>query len=203
MKEIGQRIAGGVLAVLLAASPAKGDEYVMQFKPGGPFGVGVGGELVVIKKQRGLPNIFGSDDIFGRKVDTGSIIIQYVGATPEGTAILRRIDIDIHSTASTVSRSPGFFTGSGSVQGYGNANGAQVYGNSQIYGQRPTRESNTVLPPRAIDFTLAVGQTYPLPTGHIVAIQSVTPNQVGFFIKKASTGRSRSGEQALPPPRRE
>jgi hypothetical protein len=192
-----------MVAVLAATTSARADEYIMQFAPGGPFGVGVGGELVVIKKQRGLPNMFGADDIFGRKVETGSIIIQYVGSTPEGLAMLRRIDIDIHSTASTASRSPGFVTGSSSVQGYGNAYGAQVDGNSHVYGQRPTRESNTVLPPRVIDFTLQVGQTYPLPTGHVVAIQSATPSQVGFFIKKAATGRGRPGEQVLPPPTRQ
>ena len=191
-----------VLALSLFATTnvCRADEYVMQFKPGGPFGVGIGGELIVIKKQRPLPNVFGSADIFGRKVDTGSIVLQFMGAQPDGKAKIRRTDIDITSTASTMSRSPGFATGSSSADGSFNRNGGQFSGNSQQFGMSPTGETNMMLPPRLTDFAIGPGETYPLPSGHYILVQGVAGQQLGYFIKAGKAGKASGGY--LPPPER-
>jgi hypothetical protein len=41
-----------------------------------------------------------------------------VGQAPEGKAMIRRIDIDVLSTATTISRTPGFITGQAWSQGH-------------------------------------------------------------------------------------
>lgn len=113
-----------------------------------------GGEVARIPKPRPLPNAFGFGDIFGRKVETG--LIQFV----YGKAMIRRIDIDVLSTATTMSRTPGFITRQAWSQGHargtfprgsGQINGT-ASGGAHVFGMSPIDETNTVLPPRAVDF---------------------------------------------------
>ena len=58
-----------LIAITVAAADANCEQYILAMQPGGPYTATPGGEIPRIQKQRGLPNAFGFDDIFGRKVD--------------------------------------------------------------------------------------------------------------------------------------
>jgi len=173
-------------AAIAIAFPAAAqtDEHILQVQPGGPYVVGIGSNVVAITKQRPLPNAFGSADIFGRKVQTGSVSFQFLGRAPDGGALIRRIDVDIHSTASTMSRSPGFVVGQSQVYGQVNPYGGTVTGSGSTFGMAPTRETNTVMPPRVVDFTVPTGQAFLVPSGHEVHVQAVQPDR-GSFVGKS------------------
>jgi len=83
-----------LVGLALASTGAKGEEYVLAIKLGGPYATTPGGELARIQKQRPLPNAFGFGDIFGRKVDTGFVQFIYFGRDAGGQAMIRRIDIE-------------------------------------------------------------------------------------------------------------
>jgi hypothetical protein len=111
------RLIIAALIALVASAEANAEDYILAIQPGGPYSATPGGEIARIQKQRGLPNAFGFDDIFGCKVDTGLIQFIYFGQAPDGKAMIRRIDIDVLSTATTMSRTPGFIWGQGQAWG--------------------------------------------------------------------------------------
>jgi hypothetical protein len=75
--------------------------------------------------------------------------------------MIRRINLDVLSTATTMSRRPGFISGQAWSNGHawGTFSGASGQfsctssGGAQVFGMSPIGESNTVLPPRAVAFS--------------------------------------------------
>ena len=198
------RFIVAALIALIASAEANAEEYILAFQPGGPYTVTPGGEIARIQKQRPLPNAFGFGDIFGRKVETGLIQFIYFGQAPDGKAMIRRIDIDVLSTATTMSRTPGFISGQAWSNGHawgtfsggsGQFNGTSS-GGAQVFGMSPIEKSNTVLPPRAVDFLADPSQTIPLPTGHVVAIHRIQPQSIVFSVTTVTTAR---GSKKSPP----
>jgi hypothetical protein len=118
--------------------------------------------------------------------------------------MIRRIDIDVLSTATTMSRTPGFISGqawsNGHAWGTFSGGSGQFSGTSsggaRVFGMSPIEESNTVLPPRAVDFLADPSQTIPLPTGHVVAIHRIQPRSIVFSVTTATTAR---GSMESPP----
>jgi hypothetical protein len=186
------RFMVAALIALIASSEANAEEYILA-QPGGPYTATPGGEIARIQTQRPLPNAFGFGDIFGRKVETGLIQFLYFGQAPDGKAMIRRIDIDVLSTATTMSRTPGFISGqawsNGHAWGTFSGGSGQFSGTSsggvQVFGMSPIEESNTVLPPRAVDFLADPSQTIPLPTGHVVAIHRIQPQSIVYSVTTA------------------
>ena len=176
------RLIAATLIALIASAEANAEEYILAIQPGGPYTATPGGELARIHKQRPLPNAFGFGDIFGRKVESGLIQFVYFGQAPSGQAMIRRIDVEVLSTATTMSRTPGFIYGQGQAWGTFSGGYGQSYGTSQVFGMSPTGESTTVLPPRAIDFLADPSQPIPLPTGHIVLIHRIEPQSIVFSV---------------------
>jgi len=170
------------LIALIASANAKAEEYILAIQPGGPYTATPGGEIARIQKQRPLPNAFGFGDIFGRKVETGLIQFVYFGQAPDGKAMIRRIDVDVLSTATTMSRTPGFIWGQGQAWGTFSGGSGQFGAREQVFGMSPTDETNTVLPPRAVDFLADPSQPIPLPTGHVVSIHSIQPQSITFSV---------------------
>ena len=184
-------VSAALLGLFLSSGTANAEEYVLAISPGGPYAATPGGEIARINKQRPLPNAFGSADIFGRKVESGSIQFIYFGRADNGQAMIRRLDIEVFSTATTMSRTPGFVHGqawsSGQVwgtfsNGTGNVSGSST-SNVQVFGMTPTGETNTVLPPRASDFLADTTSAIPLPTRHVIQIHSIEPQRIVFSIK--------------------
>ena len=198
-------VTAALVALFLSAGTANAEEYVLAINPGGPYSVTPGGEIARITKQRPLPNAFGAADIFGRKVESGSIQFIYFGRADNGQAMIRRLDIEVFSTATTMSRTPGFVHGqawsSGQVwgtfsNGTGNVSGSST-SNAQVFGMTPTGETNTVLPPRAVDFLADTTNSIPLPTRHVIQIHSIEPQRIVFSIKAPQPTRqtgSRKGD---------
>jgi hypothetical protein len=184
----------------LISAGARADEYILAMNVGGPYAVTPGGELARIQKQRPLPNAFGSADIFGRKVETGFVLFIYFGRAENGHAMIRRLDVDILSTATTMSRSPGFAYGQAWSNGQawgtfsnGTGNfGASSHRGAQVFGMSPTTETNTVLPPRGTDFTIDPQTPLPLPTGHIITLHSVEPQRLVFSLSEPKAAKSLS-----------
>jgi hypothetical protein len=179
--------------LLYPSASASADQYVLTIQPGGPYSVGVGSELVRIRKQRPLPNAFGFADIFGRQVDTGLVQLIYFGRAAEGRAMLRRIDVDILSTATTMSRSPGFIWGLGSTWGTFSGRGGNFDSQVQVWGRAPTPETNVALPPRAFDFLADTSSTVPLTTGHELRLHRIEAHRVVFSIGHATSSGRRPG----------
>jgi hypothetical protein len=192
-------VIGAALIALLGTLDARAEEYILAIKPGGPYAVTPGGELARIRKQRPLPNAFGFGDIFGRKVESGSVQFVYFGQAKNGHAMIRRIDIEIFSTATTMSRTPGFITGQAWSSGY--AWGTFSSG-AQMHGMFPVDETNTVLPPRIVDFLADPAQPIPLPTGHVVSIHSIEPQRLVFSVaepRSPKRSRARKGSDSTKP----
>ena len=163
----------------------------------GPYATTPGGEIARINKQRPLPNAFGAADIFGRQVESGSIQFIYFGRADNGQAMIRRVDTEVFSTATTMSRTPGFVHGqawsSGQEwgtfsNGYGSISGSTT-GNAQVFGMTPTNETNTILPPRATDFLVDATNSIPLPTRHVIQIHSIEPQRIVYSIKAPEPAR--------------
>lgn len=175
----------GVILTIPACAPVEHAQSLSQ-----PIGkvqtVPVGGEIASISKQKNLPNAFGAADVFGRKVDTGLVKIVYQGQAKDGGPVLRQIDIDVHSTASTMSRTPAFYTASSNAMahGYGNRGHATITGSSQssAFAMAPVAETNTVLPPNVTQFTVPKGKTLTLATGQTVEFIDVQPHQISYRI---------------------
>ena len=79
-------VTAALVALLLSAGTANAEEHVLAINPGGPYSVTPGGEIARINKQRPLPNAFGAADIFGRKVESGSIQFIYFGSGRQRTS---------------------------------------------------------------------------------------------------------------------
>jgi hypothetical protein len=180
------RFVVAALIAFIASAEANAEEYILT-KPGGPYTATPGGEIVRIQKQRGLPNAFGFDDIFGRKVDTGLIQFVFYGQTPDGKAMIRRIDVDVLSTATTMSRTPGFIWGQGQAWGTFSRGSGEFGSREQLFGMSPTDEQNTVLPPRAVDFLADPSQPIALPMGHPSGLSA------GYHLLGDGTRRSQAG----------
>ena len=193
-----QFILAVLIAVIAAAADASAEQYILA-RAGGPYTATPGGEIASIQKQRGLPNAFGFDDIFGRKVDTGLIQFIYFGQEPDGKARIRRIDIDVLSTATTMSRTPGFVWGQGHAWGTFSGGSGQFGAREQVFGMSPTDEQNTVLPPRAFDFLADPSQPIALPTGHVVVIHQIQPQGITFSVT-APRGPAQARDQGNPRP---
>jgi hypothetical protein len=189
------RFIVATLIALIASGEAKAEEYILA-RAGGPYTATPGGEIARIQKQRGLPNAFGFDDIFGRKVDTGLIQFVYFGQAPDGKAMIRRIDVDVLSTATTMSRTPGFIWGQGQAWGTYSRGYGQFGSNEQLFGMSPTDEQNTVLPPRAVDFLADPSQPIALPTGHVVVIHQIQPQGISFSVTAHRASRQESRQEA-------
>jgi hypothetical protein len=58
-------------------------------------------------------------------------------------------------------------------------------GGAQVFGMPPVGETNTVLPPRAVDFLADPSQPIPFPTGHILAIHKIERQSIVFSITTA------------------
>lgn len=177
-------------AILIAPSCAPVEHAQSLAQPiGKVHTVPVGGEIVSISKQKNLPNAFGAADVFGRKVDTGLIKIVYQGQAKDGGPLVRQIDIDVHSTASTMTRTPAFYTASStaSIYGHGNPGSATVTGSGQssAFAMAPHAESNTVLPPNVTQFAVPKGKTLTLSSGQTVEFIDVQPHQVSYRIVAA------------------
>lgn len=193
------QLVAAVLVALVLPATARADEHLLAIKPGGPYAATPGGELARIQKQRPLPNAFGFGDIFGRKVDSGFIQFIYFGRAEGGQAMIRRIDVEVVSTATTMSRTPGFISGQtwssghawGTFSGGSGTFSSTSSGGGQVYGMSPIEEFNAVLPPRAIDFLADPLQPIPLPTGHIIAIHSVEPQRIVYSVTEPKTRGSR------------
>ena len=138
--------------IALSASAEAIAESMFSQSARGPYTATPGDEIARIQKQRPLPNAFGFGDIFGRKDETGLIQFVFFGHASDGKAMIRRIDIEVLSTATTMSRTPGFisgrvwsnghawgtFSGSGQFSGT-SSGGAQIFGMSLIRVQhRPS-----------------------------------------------------------------
>jgi hypothetical protein len=186
-----------LIAITVAAADANAEQYILAIQPGGPYTATPGGEIARIQKQRGLPNAFGFDDIFGRKVDTGLIQFIYFGQAPDGKAMIRRIDVDVLSTATTMSRTPGFVYGEGRAWGSFSGGSGQFGAREQVFGMSPTGEENTVLPPRGTDFLADPSQPIPLPTGHIVVIHQIAPQSITYSVT-VPRGPAQARDQGQP-----
>jgi hypothetical protein len=114
--------------------------------------VPVGGTLTTINKQKSLPNAFGKADVFQRTTNAGMIKLIYKGRAPDGGALVEQIDIDVHSTASTMSRSPGFASSNSSASVVGTPYAIAGSANSSSFAMAPVGETNIVLPPTAVAF---------------------------------------------------
>ena len=190
-----QFILAVLIAVIAAAADASAEQYILA-RAGGPYTATPGGEIARIQKQRGLPNAFGFDDIFGRKVDTGLVQFIYFGQAPDGKAMIRRIDIDVLSTATTMSRTPGFIWGQGQAWGTFSRGSGEFGSREQLFGMSPTDEQNTVLPSRAVDFLADPSQPIALPTGHIVLIHQIDPQGISFSVTAPRASRQESRQEA-------
>lgn len=69
------------------------------------FDVGVGGEVYTSNREKNLPNAFGRADIFGRMTPSGKTSVVFAGIE-NGTVVLFRRSIDIHSGATTMNSTP-------------------------------------------------------------------------------------------------
>jgi hypothetical protein len=116
--------------------------------------------------------------------------------------MVRRLDTEVFSTATTMSRTPGFVHGqawsSGQAwgtfsNGHGSISGSTT-GNAQVFGMTPTNETNTILPPRATDFLVDATNSIPLPTRHVIQIHSIEPQRIVYSIKAPEPAR-RTGSQ--------
>lgn len=91
-----------------------------------------GEEILTIQKKESMKNIVGKADIFGRKVDVGSIEV-YVHAIDGKTVHFLIEDDTIHTTESTMSHhsmSQSRGSANSSTQYYGNASYSNVYGSN-------------------------------------------------------------------------
>jgi hypothetical protein len=66
---------------------------------------------------------------------------------------------------------------------------------AQAFGMFPTGETNTVLPPRAVDFLADPTKPIPLPTGHVVSIHSVEPQRIVFSVSEPRNSTKRPAAQ--------
>ena len=143
----------------------------------------IGGAIATIRKEKDLPNIVGGADIFGRKVGAGFTKLIFRGRGKRGEVLIERVEIDVHSTATTMSRTPGIYTAQSTAAVSGNAYGVSGYGQSSAMATSPIGESTTVLPPRSTRFAVPAGKTLTLATGQIIEFVTIEPHQVAYRIR--------------------
>ena len=90
-------------SIFVSAALAGEDEAVIARRPG-TYQAAIGDPIVTVIIQRPLPNAFGFDDIFGRKVQTGQIEVIFMGVDEDAKIKLRRVDVTINTNASTLTR---------------------------------------------------------------------------------------------------
>lgn len=146
----------------------------------------VGAPVATLRKQKDLPNAMGNADIFGRKVDAGFTKLVFRGRGPNGEALLERVDVDVHSTATTMSRTPGMFASNSSsiITGSANSYSASVHGSSQsnAFATSPIGETTSVMPPQTNTFAVPAGKTLTLSSGQTVEFINIEPHQVSYRI---------------------
>lgn len=121
-----------LLAMPIQAKPVKEFQKAKQ-KLNKELTAYLGEEILTIDKKESMKNIVGKADIFGRKVDVGSIEV-YVHAIDGKTVHFLIEDDTIHTTESTMShhsmtQSSG--TANASTQYYGNSSYSKVYGSGR------------------------------------------------------------------------
>ena len=140
-----------------------------------------GAKLLASKSSVPCQNAFGFGDILGRKVQTGLIQFIFFGRAPGGKAMIRRIDMDVLSTASTMSRTPASYQhklGLRVTHG-GRFLEDQVKSEVRLPAGRRSSESlqlkRPILSFRHAPFLADPSQTIPPPTGHLVSIHGIQP----------------------------
>lgn len=126
----------------------------------------VGSPVATIQKQKDLPNIFGKADVWGRKVDVGTLKLIYKGPSKEGGVVIEQVDLDIHTNASVFTRMPGIYTADShaSVTGSVEARSGRATGtfsgaaSGHATAFTPHVESNVVLPANSTTFVVPKGR---------------------------------------------
>lgn len=145
----------------------------------------VGAPIATLRKEKDLPNIYGNADLFGRKVDTGFTKLIFMGRSSDGSAIVERSDVDVHSTATTMSRTPGYIVGQSTGSIAGTQRGFSGFSQGTVQGMSPIGESTTVLPPQSTTFTVPEGKTLSIAQGYTVEFLTVESHQVTYRISSA------------------
>jgi len=124
----------------------------------------IGGEIFRVVNTRDLPNAFGGADIWGGKVESGFIQVRYMGMTDDERAVFRRIDVEIQSDETTMSRygvARTYTTSNtyGSVTARNTGFGtATATGSATTYTTGttilPRKSTTNVLPPNAVEFAV-------------------------------------------------
>jgi hypothetical protein len=128
-----------------------------------------------VNKQRNLQNAFGKSDIFGRKTDEGFIELRFAGTDANGQVILYRIDTNIVTNESTMSRS-----GGGSfLWGQRNGNQATITGSSFT----PASEFHAVIPAGSLEIEVPKSEDSIPFEGHVVHILSATKTSLRFRVE--------------------
>jgi hypothetical protein len=99
------------------------------------------GEVVLnFRVTSALPNIFGAADIFGRRKEAGSVVVQFAGVR-DGSAVFYRQDVIINSGETTMTRTPLFIPSQRNTQFEGQIGRQDFSGSSTSHGM-------IVVPPR-------------------------------------------------------
>lgn len=153
--------------------------------------IGPGDVLLRIEHQRSLENAAGKADIFGRKTTEGITEIRFYGVEPDGTIVLNRKDVNIHTNETTLNRNPmSYTTGSSNTTLNGTAT---TYGSStNVSGTARTSSSsmtvNTApsyhIPSELGDIAIKVkpGEKKIPISGYILEILSVTQNSLEYRV---------------------
>lgn len=154
---------------------------------------GPGDTVIRIDRERNLENAFGKADIFGRKTKEGFTELRFAGVEPDGGVVLYRMDTDIVSNETTMSRTPATITSAtatSSVSGVAKTArdstrfqgaGTTNYTSTTL---SPISDFHVVVPLGSVPIRLAADERRIPVAGFILEIISVSKNSLEYRVSK-------------------
>lgn len=131
-----------LIVATTACAPIEHQETLIEGSSA-PMTVGVGDIVAKVEKTRDLKNAFGAADIWGRKTNEGYAELRFAGVRDDGSIVLFRRDVTIHSDEDTLTRSGlGFATTNTTAYG----SGASASATSSTIFAAPRQSSTIAIP---------------------------------------------------------
>ena len=148
---------------------------------------GIGDIAYKVIKQEDMPNAFGRADVFGRKINTGTTSLIYLGVKENYAVFLRR-DVDISSSKTTMNSSPTVINPSNTSYYSGQVGGTSYSGTSTNYSAPiflpPNTPNDQITGIREMEIKIAISgeNNTALIAGKILEIISADNNKVVFVL---------------------
>ncbi len=157
--------------------------------PGTVLSASINEAVYKIDRESDLPNWYGRADIFGGKVDEGSVELRFMGLNEDGLIIFRLTDTEIESNETTMSRYrvSSTTTENTTSQGTATVTGNTISGSGTSSTVTTTRERPDAtivrLPPNTVEF-LFNPDTGQLPLGRVVVdVLAVAPYSITYRLE--------------------